>query len=357
MELKIIKIDDLKKKVRPTDETKLGFGKTFTDHFFNMEYHPDHGWHKAQIEPYRMLPMDPASMVFHYAQEIFEGMKAYRRKDGGVNTFRTMDNWRRMNRSAKRLCMPEIDINFVNNALKELLRLDQDWVPRSRGNSLYIRPTMIASEAAVGVKVSSEFIFFIITSPVGTFYPEGFDPIKIYVDDQYVRAARGGLGEAKTGANYAASLFPAQEAKKKGFGQVLWLDAIERKYIEEVGTMNIAFRFEDEVITSPLGGTILPGITRDSALTLVREWGMKCTERHLSIDEVIDGAKSGKLKEVFGIGTAAVISPVGELHYKGTSYSIGGGKTGELSQRLFNEILQIQYGEKEDTHGWVDRVV
>ncbi len=357
MELAIIKIDEHKKKSRTADESKLVFGKTFTDHFFNMEYHPGLGWHDARIEPYRMLQMDPASMVFHYAQEIFEGLKAYRRKDGGVNLFRPTENWKRMNRSAKRLCMPEIDKEFVNDALKKLIQLDQDWVPRKRGNSLYIRPTMIASEAAVGVKVSTEFLFFIIASPVGTFYAEGFDPIKIYVDDQHVRAVRGGLGEVKTGANYAASLYPAQEAKKKGYGQVLWLDAIERKYIEEVGTMNIAFRFDDEVVTSPLEGTILPGITRASALTLMRDWGIKCSERHLSMDEVIDGAKSGRLKEVFGIGTAAVLSPVGELHYKGTSYTIGGGKTGELSHKLFNEILQIQHGEKEDTHGWIERVV
>jgi branched-chain amino acid aminotransferase len=357
MELKIIKIDESKKKNKPTDESKLGFGKIFADHFFDMEYHPDRAWHDARIEPYRMLQMDPAAMVFHYAQEIFEGLKAYRRKDGGINLFRPMENWKRLNRSAKRLCMPEVDVEFVNQALKKLIELDRDWVPRTRGNSLYIRPAMIATEAAVGVKVSSEYLFYIIIGPVGTFYPEGFNPIRIYVDDQYVRAARGGLGEAKTGANYAASLYPAQEAKKKGFGQVLWLDAKERKYIEEVGTMNIAFRFEDEVVTSPLEGTILPGITRDSVLTLVREWGLKCSERHLSIDEVTAGVKSGKLKEVFGIGTAAVISPVGELHYKGTGYTVGNGKTGELSERLFNEILQIQYGEKEDRHGWIEKVV
>jgi branched-chain amino acid aminotransferase len=357
MELKIIKIDESKKKNKPTDESKLGFGKIFTDHFFNMAYHPGQGWHDAVIEPYRLLQMDPAAMVFHYAQEIFEGLKAYRRKDGGINLFRPMENWKRLNRSAKRMCMPEVDKEFVNDALKKLIRLDKDWVPHTRGNTLYVRPAMIATEAAVGVKVSSEFLFYIIIGPVGTFYPEGFNPIKIYVDDQYVRAVRGGLGEAKTGANYAASLYPAQEAKKKGFGQVLWLDAIERKYIEEVGTMNIAFRFDDEVVTSPLEGTILPGITRDSVLTLVREWGMKCSERQISIDEVIDGTKSGRLKEVFGIGTAAVISPVGELYYKGHSHTVGTGRTGELSERLFNEILQIQYGEKEDQRGWIEKVV
>lgn len=357
MDIRIAKVDDTRRKKKPSNESDLGFGQYFSDHFFHMKWKTDRGWYEPTIEPYRTLDMDPAAMVFHYAQEIFEGLKAYRAKDGGICLFRSRDNWLRMNRSAKRLCMPELDVEFANEALKKLVTMDQDWVPHRRGTALYVRPTMIATEACVGVKVSSEYLFYIIVGPVGNYYPEGFNPIKIFVSDHYIRAARGGLGEAKTGANYAASLYPAMEAKKKGYGQVLWLDAKELKYIEEVGTMNIFFRFEDEVATSPLDGTILPGITRDSVLRLCRDWGLQASERKISIDEVMDGAKSGRLKEVFGSGTAAVISPVGELHYKEDNYRVGTGQVGELSRRLYDELLGIQFMERKDPYGWVERVV
>jgi branched-chain amino acid aminotransferase len=357
MDITITKQNENSRKTKPGDDHQLGFGRYFSDHFFNMTYTEGRGWHDARIEPYRLLQLDPAAMVFHYAQEIFEGLKAYRGKDGGIYLFRSRDNWRRMNRSAKRLCMPEIDVDFVNDALKKLVVLEQDWIPRKRGTALYIRPTMIATEACVGVKVSSEYLFYIIVGPVGDYYPEGFSPIKIFVSDHYIRAARGGLGEAKTGANYAASLFPAMEAKKQGYGQVLWLDAKELKYIEEVGTMNIFFRFEDEVATSPLDGTILPGITRDSVLRLCRDWGLQASERKISIDEVVDGARDGRLQEVFGSGTAAIISPVGELNYKGQGFVVGQGKVGELSQRLYQELLGIQFGDIKDPYEWIERVV
>ncbi len=356
MEIEITQIAGDQRKKKPSEDSELGFGRYFSDHFFHMTWTADHGWHRPTIEPYRPLQMDPAAMVFHYAQEIFEGLKAYRTRDG-IYLFRSRDNWLRMNRSAKRLCMPELDVEFANMALKKLVAIDQEWVPRKRGTALYVRPTMIATEACVGVKVSSEYLFYIIVGPVGNYYPEGFNPIKIFVSDHYIRAARGGLGEAKTGANYAASLFPAMEAKKKGYGQVLWLDAKELKYIEEVGTMNIFFRFEDEVATSPLDGTILPGITRDSVLRLCRDWGLQASERKISIDEVIDGARTGRLKEVFGSGTAAVISPVGELHYKDADYRVGDSAVGELSRKLYDELLGIQYLERKDPYGWVEKVV
>lgn len=356
MQLEIIKINDKAKKPKPTDESTLGFGKYFSDHFFDMKYTADKGWHDAKIEPYRQLIIDPAALVFHYAQEIFEGLKAYRGKDNGVYLFRAKDNFKRLNRSAQRLCMPEVDVDFAHDALKKLILLDQDWLPKSRGTSIYIRPTMIATEASIGVRVSSEYLFYIIIGPAGNYYPEGFNPVKIFVSDKYTRAARGGLGEAKTGANYAASLYPAKIAKDKGFSQVLWLDAHDMKNVEEVGTMNIFFRFKDELVTSPLDGTILAGITRDSILRLTRDWGMNTVERKLGIDEIIDGLKTGRLIEVFGAGTAAVISPVGELFYKETPYKVGTGLVGELSQKLYDEILSIQYGEKNDPYEWVERI-
>lgn len=355
MDIRIIQAKPEQKKPRPADESKLGFGKYFTDHFFHVTYREGQGWLDPTIEPYRPLTLDPAAMVLHYAQEIFEGLKAYRGKNG-IYLFRPADNFKRLNRSARRLCMPEVNIEDTIEAMKQLVLLDQEWIPHNRGTSLYIRPTMIATEASVGVKVSTEYLFYIIIGPAGPYYPEGFNPVRIYISDHYIRAARGGLGEAKTGANYAASLLPAKEAKEKGFAQVLWLDALELKYVEEVGTMNMFFRFDDEIVTSPLTGTILPGITRDSVLTILRDWGIKVTERKISIDEVIDGAKSNRLKEAFGTGTAAIISPVGELFYKGERHTINQFKVGEYSQKLYDELLAIQYGEKEDRYHWAMKI-
>jgi branched-chain amino acid aminotransferase len=261
-----------------------------------------------------------------------------------------------MNNSARRLCMPELDIDIVMEGLKQLILLDREWVPRTEGTSLYIRPTMLATEPHLGVRPSKKYLFYIIIGPVGAYYKEGLNPVKIYVEDRYIRAAVGGTGEAKTAGNYAASLLAAEEAKKKGFTQVLWLDAVERRYVEEVGTMNMFFVMDSEVITAPLTGSILPGITRDSVIKILKNWGVRVSERSLTIDEVIEGAESGKLKEAFGTGTAAVISPVGQITYRDQNYIVAGGKMGELSQKLYNEIVAIQYGKKDDPYGWRERI-
>ncbi len=340
------------RKPKPTDESNLGFGELLTDHMFLMNYEKGRGWYDPRIVPYGHLELDPAAMCLHYGQEIFEGLKAYRGKEGGLYLFRAEDNFKRMNRSAARICMPELDIPQVMEALKELILLDRDWVPGSPGTSLYIRPTMIATDEHLGVRPSRRYLFYIIIGPVGAYYKEGLNPVKIYVEDKYIRAAVGGVGEAKTAGNYAASLLAAEEAQAKGFTQVLWLDAVERRYVEEVGTMNMFFVINDEVITAPLNGSILPGITRDSVIRILDDWGVQVSERSLAIDEVTAAAEDGSLKEAFGAGTAAVISPVGRLTYKGKDYPVAGGRMGDLSRRLYDEIVAIQYAEKEDPHGW-----
>jgi branched-chain amino acid aminotransferase len=356
MEIKVTaaKPDQMKKK--PTDESKLGFGDILADHLFLTDYETGKGWFNARIEPYGNLSLDPAAMILHYGQEVFEGLKAYYGKDGGLYLFRARENFKRLNRSAVRLCMPEVDIDLVMEGLKQLILLDRDWVPKSPGTSLYIRPTMLATEPHLGVRPSNSYIFYIIIGPVGAYYKEGLNPVKIHVEDKYVRAVVGGIGDAKTCGNYAASLLAAEEAKKKGFTQVLWLDAVERKYVEEVGTMNMFFVIDEEIITAPLTGSILPGITRDSVIHMVKDWGLKMSERSLSIDDVITAAKDGRLKEAFGTGTAAVISPVGQITYKGEDYIVAGGKMGDLSQKLYNEIVAIQYAEKEAPYGWRERI-
>lgn len=356
MEIKIQAVEPGKRRSKPADESKLIFGKSFSDHMFVMDYRAGQGWMSPRVVPYQDFSLDPAAMVLHYGQGIFEGMKAYRSRDGRILLFRPDKNWERFNRSAVRMCMPEIDLALQNRALDELLKLDADWIPCSMGSSLYVRPTMIASEPALGVRPANEYLYFIITGPVGAYYPEGFNPIKIFVSDEYVRAVRGGVGFAKTMANYAASLFAAEYAKKKGFTQVLWLDAVERRYVEEVGTMNIFFRIGDELVTPALTGSILPGVTRDSVIELARHWGIPVNERSISIDEVIDGVRSGDVKEIFGTGTAAVISPVGEICYRDQSHQVRDGRVGEWSQRFYDEIVSIQYGEKEDPFGWTRRV-
>jgi branched-chain amino acid aminotransferase len=344
------------KKEKPTDESKLGFGQIFTDHMLLMDYDTDRGWYNARIEPYSAIKLDPAAACFHYGQEIFEGLKAYYGKDKGIYLFRASDNFKRFNLSARRVCMPELDIELAMEALKKLILIDREWIPKTRGTSLYIRPTMIATEPHLGVKAASKYLFYIIIGPVGSYYPEGLNPVKIYVEDRYARAVPGGTGEAKTGGNYAASLLASEEAKKKGFSQVLWLDGCEKKWVEEVAAMNMFFMIDNEVITSPLTGCILGGITRNSVIRLVGDWGVNIKEKSLSIDEVIEAASSSRLKEAFGTGTAAVISPVGQITYKGKDYVIASGKMGELSQKLYDEILAIQYAEKPDPYGWTEKI-
>jgi len=339
-------------KPKPEDESKLGFGQIFTDHFFIVEYDNNEGWHNASIEPLRPLSLDPAAMCLHYGQEIFEGMKAYRGENGSVYLFRPEENMNRMNRSAERLCMPPIDVDLFMEALKKLVLLEKDWIPHGAGTSLYIRPTMIATEASLGVHPSGKYLFYIIAGPVGAYYPEGFSPTKIYVSEKYVRAAQGGVGDCKAAGNYAASLYASEEALKMGCAQVLWLDARERKYVEEVGTSNIFFVIGDDLITPPLTGSILPGVTRDSVILLAKSWGVNVLEKRLSMDEILNSIADGTLKETFASGTAAIVSPVGQIYYRGKDYVIGDGNTGPLTEKLYNEILRIQYGEKEDPFGW-----
>ncbi|MFA5516330.1 MAG: branched-chain amino acid aminotransferase [Desulfuromonadales bacterium] len=343
-------------KPRITDESKLVFGRQFTDRMFIMEYDEGRGWHSARIAPHGPFVLDPAALVLHYAQEIFEGLKAFRRQDGSIALFRPMDNIRRFNRSAWRLCMPAVDEEFFLGALKELIRLEADWVPRSEGTSLYIRPTMIATEPVLGVKPSSKYLCYIILSPVGAYYAGGFKPVKILISDAYVRSAPGGTGEAKTGGNYAASLRAAMEAAEKGFDQVLWLDAVHRRHVEEVGSMNICFLYDGKVVTSPLAGTILDGITRRSILTLLEEMGLEVQERALTIDEILEGTRSGRLREAFGTGTAAVVSPVGQFTYQDQTVTLGDGQIGELTMKLFNTLTAIQYGRLPDSHQWVETI-
>ncbi len=353
LDVSLHKAETLKEK---PDQDNLGFGRYFTDHMFVMKWNRERGWHDAEITPYGDFNLDPAAMVFHYGQAIFEGLKAYRGQDGSILMFRPQDNLERLNKSAVRMCMPRIPVDKILQAMKGLVYLDRDWIPDSEGAALYLRPTMVATEAALGLRPSDEYLFFIIKSPVGAYYSEGFNPTRIYVEETYVRAVPGGVGEAKTAGNYAASVKALTEAQHKGYTQVLWLDAIEHKYIEEVGTSNIFFVINDELVTPPLGGTILAGITRDSVLQLARDWSITTDERRITIDEVVAAAKDGTLTEAFGAGTAAVISPVGEFCYKGKSIMVNKGKTGELSQRLFDGIQALQRGMTPDPHNWLVRV-
>jgi branched-chain amino acid aminotransferase len=353
LDVKLYKSENLKEK---PDQNNLGFGRYLTDHMFVMKWSKERGWHEAEIKPYGDFKVDPAAMVFHYGQAIFEGLKAYQGKDGSILLFRPLDNLTRLNNSAVRMCMPRIPVEKVLQAMKGLIYLDREWIPQGDGAALYIRPTMVATEAALGLRPSDEYLFFIIKSPVGAYYPEGFSPTRIYVEDMYVRAVPGGVGEAKTAGNYAASVKALTEAQHKGYTQVLWLDALEHKYIEEVGTSNIFFVINDELITPPLGGTILPGITRDTVLKLAEDWGIKTSERRITIDEVMAAAADGSLNEAFGTGTAAVISPVGEFCYKGETIMVNNGKAGELAQRLFDTIQSLQRGMLPDPHNWLVRV-
>jgi len=353
MQITITKTENPKPK---PDESNLGFGTIFTDHMFNMDYSPEKGWHNPRIEPYGSLDMDPSIMVLHYGQGVFEGLKAYRTESGDIQLFRPKQNFKRMNRSSKIICIPEIDESFALEALKELINVEKNWVPSVPGTSLYIRPTIIATDPYIGVRASFTYRFFIIMSPVGAYYAEGFNPVKILVTKEHVRAVRGGVGEAKTPGNYAASLYAGEKAHKEGYTQVLWLDGIEQKYIEEVGAMNIFFLLDDELITPMLSGSILPGITRDSVIALAKSWDVKVSERKISIDEVIAAQESGKLQEIFGSGTAAVISPVGELKFGEKVITIGNGGVGPMANKLFNSLQNIQYGNAKDLFGWVEPV-
>ncbi len=353
MQLTITKSDTLKSK---PDNSSLGFGTIFTDQMFNMDYNPDNGWHNPRIEPYTPIEMDPATAVLHYGQAVFEGLKAYKTDSGGVQFFRPKDNFKRLNRSCQMLCIPEFDEAFVFDAMKQLVALEKDWIPGAPETSLYIRPTIIATDHFLGVRASYTYRFFIILSPVGAYYSEGFNPVKIWVTKDHVRAVRGGIGEAKAAGNYAASLYAGEEAHKNGYTQVLWLDGVHQKYIEEVGSMNIFFVIDDELVTPVLNGSILPGITRDSVLTIAKKWNIKVSERQISIDDLIDAHDSGKLQEIFGSGTAAVISPVGEMKYGDRVINIGGGKVGPMANRLYQAITDIQYGRTEDTQGWIEKL-
>ncbi|MGY5871233.1 MAG: branched-chain amino acid aminotransferase [Candidatus Thorarchaeota archaeon] len=348
----LVSLDNLKQK--PADVLTVPFGTVFTDHMFSMDY-LDGKWNEPTIHPFGNLSLSPAALCLHYGQGIFEGMKAYRRGNRTL-LFRPERNFMRLNESATRMVMPEIDTDFVLHALKELLKVESDWVPEVQGSSLYIRPTMIATQAKLGVKPSDQYYFFIILSPVGPYFKEGFSPVKIFLSTENVRAVRGGVGAAKTMGNYAASLLAGTKAAEVGYSQVLWMDALDRKYLEEVGTMNIFVKFDDELVTPPLSGSILSGITRDSVLTLTRDMGLNVNERQISIDEVIEGIASGKVVEMFGCGTAAIIAPVGALWYKDNNYTVSDGKTGELTQHLFDELTGIQSGEREDPYDWVVEV-
>ncbi|NOX35679.1 MAG: branched-chain amino acid aminotransferase [Deltaproteobacteria bacterium] len=351
MEIKITLADT--NRIRPED-SDLGFGQVFTDHMFVMDYSGDKGWHDPRIEPYADFKVSPAAMVFHYGQAIFEGLKAYKTQENKICLFRARDNFERMNRSAKGMCIPCIDIDFIMDALKKLIRLEEKWIPETLGTSLYIRPTIIATDPFLGVRASFTYKFFIILSSVGAYYAEGLNPVKIWVSKDHVRAVRGGVGEFKTAGNYAASLIASEKAKKDGYAQVLWLDAIERKYIEEVGAMNIFFLINDELVTPNLTGSILPGITRYSVINLAKKWGMNISERKISIDEVFLAHEKGKLAEVFGSGTAAVISPVGEIRYGDKVISIGDGTPGETAMKFYNALTDIQYGKADDSENWIE---
>lgn len=350
LEIKITKTTNPKKK--PESEANLGFGKVFTDHMFIVEYTVGTGWHDARIVPYGPLAIDPASPVLHYSQEIFEGLKVYRRKDGGIQMFRPTENAMRMNRSAERLCMPTLDPEFQVKAMRTLVELDKDWIPSSEGTSLYLRPMMIADGAELGVHPAKKFLYIIICAPSGSYYKNGMQPIRIHIEDRYVRAVKGGTGAAKTGGNYAASLKATFDAAEQGFDQVLWLDGRENKYVEEVGAMNMMFVMDGKIVTAPLEGNILAGITRKSILQLAQDKGYVTEERRISVAELFEAYERGALTEAFGTGTAAVISPVGELEYQGKSMVLNDRKIGKVSQEMYDTLVGIQRGDLPDTHDW-----
>ena len=343
-------------KPHPADET-LRFGEVFTDHMFMMAYDEGQGWHDPRIVPYGPLTLDPACCVLHYAQAVFDGLKAFRGADGQVRIFRGDRHAERLNRSCDLLCIPMLDPAMVEASFHALIAVDEAWVPSRRGTALYIRPTVIATQTFLGVHPSHSYLYYVILSPVGAYYREGLNPVKILATDAHVRAVPGGLGSAKTAGNYAASLFAAREAERAGYTQVLWLDGRHREFLDEVGTMNIMLRIGDTVVTPPLSnGTILAGVTRDSVLTLLRDWGLAVEERAISIHEVVKAHADGTLSEMWGTGTAAVIAPVGELGYHDERMVINGGRIGALTQRLYDAITALQYGSSNDPHDWLKTV-
>jgi branched-chain amino acid aminotransferase len=354
MEKLTFQLKSRKEKVNLPDN--LGFGQIFTDHVFEMDYDSDKGWFNPQIKPLEKLSLHPSTMFIHYGQAVFEGLKAFRTKDENVVIFRPERHLQRLNNSSRRLCIPEIDVNFVLSALKELVWLDREWIPTKKGESLYIRPFIFGSDPVLGVRPSSSYKLIILLSPVGAYYPEGFKPVKILATDEYVRAVRKGIGECKTPGNYAASLYASEFARRQGFTQVLWMDGVEQKYIEEVGTMNIFIRFKNEIATPKLTGGILPGITRDSVLQILRDWEMKITERLIPMEEVISEYKKGNVLGVFGTGTAAIISEVGLLKYKDSVMTFESKQSDDLALKLFDKLISIHYGLSEDKFNWLTHV-
>ena len=349
-EIKITRAATLKEK---PESSTLVFGKYMTDHMFIADYTPEQGWHDARIVPYGPLQLDPAAKVLHYGQEIFEGLKAYRTAEGSIQLFRPMDNIHRMNLSCERICLPQVPEELALAGITELVKLEQDWVPHEKDTSLYIRPFVIGVEPALGVHSSHHCQYIVIVCPVGAYYPEGLNPVKIYIEETDVRAVKGGTGTAKTGGNYAASLRAGNVAEKKGYSQVLWLDGVHRKYIEEVGAMNVMFKINGKIVTPDLNGSILDGITRRSCIQLLKDWGYEVEERRISADELFDAAKSGALEEAWGTGTAAVVSPIGELAKGEEKAILSGGKIGPVTQKLYDTLTGIQWGRVEDPHNWI----
>lgn len=354
MNIEFIKSEKFKQK--PLDITKVAFGREFTDYMFEMDYNKEKGWYGAKIVPYSNISIAPSNSTIHYGQAVFEGMKAFAKNDGKIQIFRAEEHLNRINNSSKILDIPQIDVAFVKKALFELLEIEKDWVPSNKGSSIYIRPFIFATDEYLGVSVSNTYKFMIILSPVSAYYVNGFSPVKIMVEDKYVRAVSGGLGEAKTPANYAASLHAGLVAKKNGYDQVLWLDGNEHKYVEEVGSMNIFFKINGEIITPELNGSILNGITRRTVLEIAKKWGLKTTEKKISIDEVIKASEDGKLEEIFGTGTAAFISPVGELLYKDKKIIINNNKIGDFSQKMFDYMSDMQKGFEKDVFSFFEEI-
>lgn len=353
MDIRFEKCETLKEK---PDQKNLGFGKYMTDYMFVMDWDKGEGWHDARIVPHAPVELNPACVVLHYAQETFEGLKAYRTAEGKIQLFRPEMNAKRMINSNARLCMPGFPVEMFVEAVKALVKVEEDWVPSEPDTSLYIRPFMFATESSLGVHMATAYKFMIICCPVGAYYATGLDPVKILVEDELVRAVKGGTGFTKCGGNYAGSILGQVKAEEKGYAQVLWLDGEQRKYVEEVGTMNIMFKINGEIYTAPIEGTVLPGVTRDSMIHLLRDWGYTVNETKLSIDDLMKAGHDGTLEEVFGTGTAAVISPVGELCYKDDVVVINEGKTGELTQKLYDTLTGIQWGKLPDEYGWTTEV-
>lgn len=356
MNAESIRVELTKQPKQKPDQNNLSFGTSFTDHMFMMDYTEGQGWHDARIVPYQPLTLDPASIIFHYGQTVFEGLKAYIAENGDIQLFRPDRNFKRMNLSNERLCMPALDEEFAVEALKKLISVEKEWIPNVEGTSLYIRPFIISTEAYLGVAPSKKYTFMIILSPVGAYYKEGINPVKIAVENEYVRAVHGGTGEAKTAGNYAASLKAQEIVEKEGFAQVLWLDGVEKKYIEEVGSMNVFFKINGEIVTPALNGSILHGVTRDSVIQLLKHWDLPVVERRVSMEELAEAHQNGTLEEAFGTGTAAVISPIGQLTWENTDYIIHDGKTGDIAKKLYETLTGIQYGKIEDPFDWIVKV-